>query len=138
MSPPLGLALLDAGFILFHTVLIAFNLFGWCWRRTRRANLVTLTLTGLSWTVLGIWYGLGYCPCTDWHWQVRYRMGDYDLPRSYLKFLFDRATGWEANPVLVDGVAAVAFLLAVLCSLFVNVRDLRRTRRDARLGNPTS
>jgi hypothetical protein len=65
-------------------------------------------------------------------------MGDYDLPRSYLKFLYDRATGWEADPVLVDGIAAVAFVLAVGCSLFVNVRDLRRTRRDARLGNPTS
>lgn len=129
MNPPLSLTLLDAGFFLFHTVLIVFNLFGWCWRRTRLANLVTLTLTGLSWTVLGIWYGLGYCPCTDWHWAVRRRMGDLDLPRSYLKYLWDRMTGLDANPALVDGIALAAFLTAILCSVYSNWRDWQRYRR---------
>lgn len=129
MNTPLGLSLLDAAFFLFHTLLILFNLFGWCWRPTRLANLVTLALTGFSWTVLGIWYGLGYCPCTDWHWAVRRRMGDLELPRSYLKYLWDRSTGLDANPTLVDGIALVAFLAAILCSVYSNWRDWQRSRR---------
>ncbi|HPF94086.1 MAG TPA: DUF2784 family protein, partial [Tenuifilaceae bacterium] len=62
--------LLDVFFVAFHTLLIAFNLFGWIWWRTRKANLITLLLTGLSWIGLGLFFGIGYCPLTDWHWQV--------------------------------------------------------------------
>jgi len=30
----------------------------------------SLLLTAFSWFVLGIWYGWGYCVCTDWHYMV--------------------------------------------------------------------
>ena len=61
---------LDIFFIVFHTSLIFFNLFGWIWKYTRRANLVALLLTGGSWFILGLYYGIGYCPFTEWHWEV--------------------------------------------------------------------
>ena len=59
--------LLDIFFVIFHSVLIAFSLAGWIWRKTRKAHLAVLSLTMISWFVAGIWYGFGYCPCTDWH-----------------------------------------------------------------------
>ena len=31
---------------------------------------------------LGAVYGWGYCPCTDWHWDVKRRLGETGLPRS--------------------------------------------------------
>ncbi len=119
---------LDIGIYLFHNALIGFNLFGWAWRRTRVANLVTLLLTGASWTVLGLWYGLGYCPITDWHWQVKTRLGQTDLPHSYIKYLIDTPTGLDMPPLWADVLACVAFGMALALSIALNVRDWRRGR----------
>ena len=69
------LKILNLFFFGFHTVLILFNIFGWLIPRWRLANLITLSLTAFSWFVLGIWYGWGYCFCTDWHWQIREMLG---------------------------------------------------------------
>lgn len=120
------LHVLDWGFLIFHSSLILFNCFGWIWKRTRLANLITLVLTGLSWTLLGIWYGLGYCPFTEWHWQVKYRLGQTDLPRSYLKWLADTPTGMDVSPYWTDVVAAVVFATALALSIGLNVRDWHR------------
>jgi len=123
--------LLDAAFFAFHTLLIVFNVFGWMWGRTRRANLVCLVLTGLSWVGLGYWYGWGYCPCTDWHWQVRERLGAGPMPTSYLKFLGDSITGLNLDPLWVDRTAVGVLALALIGSLAANVRDTRAARRKA-------
>lgn len=117
---------LDLGLLAFHCGLIAFNCFGMFWRRTRLANLITLMLTGFSWTVLGLWYGIGYCPLTDWHWQVKAKLGVTDLPHSYLKWLADTPTGWDVSAQLMDVIAVVVFGSSVLVSLYLNVRDWRR------------
>ncbi len=112
--------LLDAFFIGFHTVLILFNLVGWIWVRTRKLHLATIGLTAFSWLVMGFFYGWGYCFCTDWHWQVRRRMGDTDLPASYITFLVEQLTGWAPGPALVDTATALLFAAALAASLYVN------------------
>lgn len=113
---------LNVAFIVFHTALILFNLFGWIWKRTRRWNLATLLLTAFSWFVMGLWYGWGYCPCTDWHWQVRRTMGYTDMPNSYIKFLVELWTGIEVSAYTVDLWTGILFGLALLASLYVNIR----------------
>jgi len=118
---------LDIFFFIFHSIFILFILIGWAWRKTRRAHFAAVFLTAISWCVLGIWFGFGYCPCTDWHWRVRMTLGDTALPSSYIKFLIDHATGLDANPVLVDAVTVAAFVCAFILSLWLNLRD-RRTR----------
>lgn len=123
---------LDKFFFVFHTSLIFFNLFGWAWKKTRLAHLVVISLTALSWFGLGIWYGFGYCPSTDWHWQVRTRLGYYDLPDSYLQFLFEHLTGKTVSAQLVDIVAVSALFLALGISVFTNYQDWRRRSRDHR------
>jgi len=119
---------LDKLFFVFHILLICFNLFGWIWKKTRLANLVLLSLTAFSWLILGIWYGIGYCPFTDWHWQVRHELGYYDMPYSYIKFLIDEITGLDAQAYFVDLATAVLFSLAILISVYVNFRDWRRNK----------
>ena len=114
---------LNAFFFVFHTALILFNVLGWISRKTRRLNLVTLTLTGLSWGLLGIWYGFGYCPSTDWHWQVRRQLGYDDMPRSYIKFLIDALTGIDVAPQLANVGTLVVFLLALGLSGYLNAQD---------------
>ena len=130
-------SLLDKFFFIFHSVIIVFNLFGWMWKKTRRANLIVLSLTGASWFVLGIWYGIGYCPCTDWHRQVRMELGHLDVPNSYVKFLIDSVTGLNVNARLVDGMTLTLFILALGASIYTNVRDwkIQKAEREKTMFN---
>ncbi|OFY50879.1 MAG: hypothetical protein A2Y87_10640, partial [Bacteroidetes bacterium RBG_13_46_8] len=96
------LKVLDFCFILFHTGLVFFNLFGWISRKTRGWNLITLLLTGSSWFILGIFYGIGYCPFTEWHFRVLERMGETNLPVSYIEYIVERFLPVDVNPKLVD------------------------------------
>ena len=114
------LILLDWFFLIFHTAIIIFNLFGWAWDKTRRANLFLLILTGCSWFILGIWYGIGYCPVTDWHYKVLRNLGDNNLPNSYVKYLIDRITGIDLDPTMVDIAVIIFFLLALCTSIYLN------------------
>jgi hypothetical protein len=121
--------ILDIFFVVFHTSLIFFNLFGWIWKRTRKLNLITLSLTGASWLFLGLIVGtLGYCPLTDWHFNILEKLGNTDLPYSYTKYLADRLTGLNINTSLVDNVTLYSFLAALIISIFFNVKDYRNSR----------
>jgi len=113
---------LDIFFTIFHSSIIVFNLLGWIWIRTRKANLILLLLTGASWFLLGIWYGIGYCPVTDWHWMVLKELDNTDLPNSYVKFLVDRITGLDVNAFFVDTMVTVFFFAALIVSLYVNFK----------------
>lgn len=123
------LAFLNIFFFVFHSALIIFNLFGWIWKKTRSANLIALLLTTFSWTVLGIWYGFGFCPCTEWHWQVRMKLGYYDMPSSYTKFLVDSMTGLKTNEALVDTLAVILLASALVASVLTNIRDWKKKRK---------
>jgi len=122
--------LLDIFFVLFHTFVILFNLFGWILKRTRKYNLILLLLTGGSWLFLGLLVGtLGYCPLTDWHFDVLEKLGRTELPLSYVKYLADRLTGLNFSSSLVDTITLYSFLTALIISLFLSVRDYRKTHR---------
>lgn len=112
-------------FFLFHTLLTLFNIFGWIFKETRKWNLVTLLLTAFSWFVVGIWYGWGYCFCTDWHWAVREKLGYHDQTDSYIHFLIQKLTGIDFDPTLVDIVTILVFFVALTVSIILNIRDYR-------------
>ena len=115
-------------FFVFHTAITLFNIFGWISRKTRKWNLITLLLTAFSWFFLGIWYGWGYCVFTDWHWNVREKLGYHDESDSYIHFLLLKLTGWNADPKLVETVTVIVFFLALVISVILNIRDYRRKR----------
>ena len=125
------LPVLNAAFFAFHTALILFNVLGWIPRRTRRWNLAALLLTLFSWTVMGIWYGQGYCVCTDWHFRVRAAMGIQDRADNYLVLLVRILTGWDPPLPWVKGVAAGVFVASLVASAALNARDWRESRRSA-------
>ena len=119
---------LNVAFFVFHTALILFNVFGWAWARMRRWNLVTLLLTAFSWGVMGLWKGIGYCVCTDWHWQVREAMGIHETSSSYIVLLVRTLSGWDPPVGLANTVAMIVFLSSLALSIGLNVRDWRRRR----------
>ena len=123
------LRILDIFFVIFHSSLILFNLFGWIWKKTRRLNLITLLLTGGSWLFLGLIVGtLGYCPLTDWHFNILYRLGETNIPNSYVKYLADRLTGLDINASLIDDITLYSFIASLILSIIFNFHSARRER----------
>ncbi len=116
------LHLANAFFYVFHTVLILFNLFGWGHPKTRKLNLISLLTTFGSWGVLGFWKGWGYCFLTEWHYGILQRLGEHGMPSSYIAFLVQKITGWLPGTGLVNSLTLGLALLALLCSVWVNLR----------------
>ncbi len=114
------LKLLDGFFTLLHLLIIGFNLLGWMWKHTRRLHLYSVLLTASSWLLLGIWFGIGYCPITDWQWQVKTNLGEQHLPNSFVKYQLDKLTGLEVDPVVVDNVTAISFAVVTLLAVYLN------------------
>ena len=122
----------NIGFFIFHSTLIVFILLGWIWKKTRRIHLFVLFLTAFSWFILGIRYGFGYCPFTDWHYKVRMKLGYYDMPESYIKFLIQSLTGVEVDQRLVDIFAVFVLVIALGASALLNTIDRRKSRKASK------
>ncbi len=128
------LKLLDTFFLVFHSVFTLFNMTGWAWTKTRKAHLATILVTAGSWFILGIWYGWGYCFCTDWHWQVRDAMGSPIRSDSYIHFLILEITGIDLPSHLVDTVTLAVFIGCAVLSIGLNLKDAVMKRRAVRPG----
>ncbi len=121
---------LDIFFFVFHLALVVFNLFGWIWKKTRFWNLIALLLTLASWFLLGLFYGIGYCPLTEWHWQILRELGETGLPSSYINYLIFRITGQTLPARLVDNITVIAAFIAFVLSLTLNIRDRARSKKS--------
>jgi hypothetical protein len=117
------LAIADYAFLIVHTALIFFNLLGWISQSTSRWHLYSISLTLASWFFLGIWFGWGYCVCTDWHWEILRMRGVYDLPNSYIDYLIQRLLGFHPPAKLIEILTLLLTLSAFLLSLWVNFRN---------------
>lgn len=117
-------------FLIFHTCIILFNLFGWIWKRTRKYNLVLLILTGLSWSVLGIWYGFGYCPFTEWHWDVLRKLGREPQTSSYIVYFVNRLTGLSPNNELANSLTVIIYVSVLIISSIWNFVDWRKKQNS--------
>ena len=110
----------DFFFTLLHLAIIGFNLLGWIWKPLRKAHLVCIAATAFSWFILGIWFGWGYCPVTDWQWDIKRKLGETDLPGSFIKYFADRLAGEDFSPVLIDKLTLAAFLFVAFLSVYLN------------------
>jgi hypothetical protein len=105
---------------------------GWIFKATRKWNLILLLLTGCSWFILGIWYGWGYCVCTDWHWDVRRKLGYIEESDNYIHFLFLKLTGINLPDKLVENGVMIFFVLSLAMSISLNLRDYIQRRKEKR------
>lgn len=112
--------LLDILLTILHIAIIGFNLFAWIWPKTRRLHILVAGLTVFCWLVPGIWLGFGYCPLTDWQWQVKRQLGQHDLPPSFITWGLLQLTGHRFPDGLVNFATAATFTTAVLLSVYVN------------------
>lgn len=123
----LGLHLLDMLLTAVHLLIIGFNLLGWIWLRTRKLHFIGVCVTAGCWFILGIWFGIGYCPVTDWQWQVKEKLGEHNLPNSFIKYFIDKITGIQVSASLIDVLTAACFFAAILLSVYVNFFKKRKS-----------
>jgi hypothetical protein len=110
----------DIALTLVHLVIIVFNLFGWIFPATRRAHLICVILTAFCWFVLGIWFGWGYCPVTDWQWHIKEKLGETNLSGSFITYYANKITGRQFSDAFINIITLVLFLLAAVISVYVN------------------
>jgi len=115
---------LDYFFSIFHGCFVLFNLTGWIWKKTQRFHFITISLTLLSWFGLGAFYGWGYCPFTDWHWDIKYKLGQTDLPLSYVKYYVDKFTGVSWDALVVDVSVVIVGILLFILSCWFNIKQI--------------
>jgi len=115
-----SLRLLDYTFTFIHLVIIGANLLLWIWPKTRKLHLYIVGATLFCWLFLGIWYGIGYCPVTDWQWQIKSKLGETNLPNSFVKYQLDNITGSSIPDTTVDVITLGTFLIAIICSIKLN------------------
>ena len=115
------LEFLDNLFLWLHIVIIIFNLFGWIWIKTRKWHFWLMVTTIFSWLVLGLKYGMGYCFLTDWHWDVKRKLGETNLPASFVKYFLDEYTSLHISATNVDLITGISFGLVVLIAVYLNL-----------------
>lgn len=124
----MGLKILDIALTIVHLIIIGFNLLGWIWPKTRRLHLIVVIITASCWLILGIWYGVGYCPVTDWQWRVKTQLGEHNLPDSFIKYYADKISGRNISSSLIDQVTAICFAFAALLSVYFNFFVRKKSR----------
>jgi len=114
------LRILDLFLSFLHIAFTLFNLVGWIWPSTRKLHLVTICATAASWFILGIWKGWGYCFLTDWQWTAKEKLGETNLPSSFIKYFADKLSGSDVNASLINTVTLICFIAAVALTIYVN------------------
>jgi hypothetical protein len=109
----------DILFTLLHLIIILFNLFGWILPATRRAHFICIIVTAFCWFILGIWFGWGYCPVTDWQWGIKRQLGETNLPASFITYFVNKM-GMHFGDASVNILTLVLFILAAVISVYVN------------------
>ncbi len=105
----------DYAFTIFHTVFILFVLFGWVHPKTRKAHQISLLFTLVAWLALGLYLGLiGYCPLTDWQWDIKRELGVRNLPSSFTEYILETLTGFDFKKAYVDIATALGLIFGIV------------------------
>lgn len=123
------LQLYDIGFTIFHSAFILFVLFGWIHPRTQRIHQFALLFTLIAWLLIGWYVGtIGYCPLTDWQWDIKRQLGERNLPSSFTEYVGEKLTGMDLNKTYVDIVTAAGLAFGVIMAVIKYVQS--RIRRS--------
>lgn len=112
------LELQDILLTTLHYLIIGINVLAWIPEKTRKLHLITISITFFSWIILGFWKGLGYCFLVDWQWDIKRKLGETDLPYSFIQYQLEYVFGIDVNPALTDWVTGLVFVFAILIAIW--------------------
>lgn len=119
------LEFLDVLLFIIHGVIIAINLFAWIFPKTRRLHLIIISSTLVSWILLGFFYGWGYCFLTDWHWQIKFELGEYNLPNSFITYLINNVMNLNIKASVIDSLMLITFIPIIFISTYLNLKKTK-------------
>lgn len=115
---------LDIFFTVFHTGFVVFVLVGWAHPKTRKAHISALLLTLIAWLLLGLYTGvIGYCPLTDWHWEIKRALGEGRLPASFTEYMAERITGINFSKILIDTFTALGLVFGIIMAYYYHRQE---------------
>lgn len=119
---------LDYLITIVHSGIIVFVLIGWIWPKSRKAHGIIILLVLVAWLGLGAYFGaIGYCPLTDWQWDIKRSLGETELPNSFTKYLIDKILGIDSNKTFVDVITALGLVLGVVMASWYKIQSLKKT-----------
>jgi hypothetical protein len=71
---------------------------------------------------------MGYCPVTDWQWEVKEKLGETDLPASFIKYFADKISGNDIPVKIINTGTLIGFIIAVLGTIWANFINKKRPR----------
>ena len=122
------LQFLDKLLTVVHLAIIGFNLFGWIPRASRKAHFISIILTAASWFLLGIWFGMGYCPFTDWQWQVKRKLGEKNLPSNFIEYFVEKIAARDFDAQFINYTTVICFALTALVSIYLNFLKTKKKK----------
>ena len=121
----------DYCFTIFHSAFILFVLFGWIHPKTRKAHYLAILLTIIAWLILGLWVGtLGYCPLTDWQWEIKNQLGYRGLPNSFTEYVLEKILNTDLNTTFVDILTLLGLIFGVAMAIVRFVQGRFATKKS--------
>ncbi len=118
---------LDIFFTAFHSIFIVFMLTGWIFPRTRKIHLIGLLAILVVWLLIGLFVGtIGYCPLTDWHWDVKRALGETHLNPSFTGYMFERYLGTNWSRATYDIISVTGLVFGFFMSGYSFLHSLRQ------------
>jgi len=110
--------LTDNIFNILHILAILINCFGWAFSKTLKLNLWLLLLTISSWSILGLFFGIGFCFLTEVHSFALGLMGRPSISFSYLDYLLLV----KLKIPISSNIISILSILAVFTSLGISIK----------------
>ena len=114
--------LINSLFHSVHLLVILFVATGWMVSALLPFHLALTGLTLMCWFILGLWFGFGYCPISDWHWKFKGALGDGQPQGSYIHFVLQHMRKNKISAAVVDKVVLVGTVVIMGISLFLNLQ----------------
>ncbi len=123
---------LDFFLTVFHSAFVLFILFGWMIPKFRKYHMTAILLTLVAWLLIGLYKGvLGYCPLTDWHWDVKRALGETNMPSSFIEYIVERAIGLNFPTLVIDVVTASGLIFGIAMSVIVYLKHLKNSSKKS-------
>lgn len=110
--------LADNIFNILHILAILINCFGWAFSKTLKLNLWFLLLTISSWSILGLFFGIGFCFLTEVHSLALGLIGSPSINFSYLDYLLLV----KLKIPISSNTISILSILAVFTSLGISIK----------------
>lgn len=127
------LQFLDWFLTIFHSAFVLFVCFGWGIPKFRKYHFTAILMTLVAWLLLGLYKGvIGYCPLTDWHWDVKRALGETGMPHSFIEYMVEKILGFNFSTLLIDISTVSGLVFGIVMSLVVYYKHTRSYSKQSK------